>query len=479
MNTPMSNFLVQNIFMRNILKLAMIMVIVIMAGCNKELRDPAGNEFSESRFNNPGQGWGNTSPEMVLKWNDAATYVVTNAPPGPPIPPFIESRYYAMVNLAMHDALNSIVPKYKTFGLKTKDYKGVDPNAAVAQAAHDVIVYFFDKLNPPANVSTDAVKNYIHQLLETSLNSVENSDDKAKGIELGKNAAMAIIQKRMNDGWDQAMFPIQQGAAPGAYQFTFPFTIPPFQLPPPFTGFYDSPGWGDITTFGTTSSTQFAVPAPYPIQSSQYAADYNEIKRMGCAGCTGVNGRTQDQEDIARFWVENSPYGWNKVAREVISQKNMDAWKVARLLALLQMAEADAYIASLKAKMIHFFWRPVTAVHMGDVDGNPNTTGDPNWEVLVFPTPPVADHPSAHATAGGAGAELLKQVFENDNVSFTFESATLPGKPRSYSSFSQAARENSLSRIYVGYHFRKACTDGEELGRKVGGWIASHSLASE
>ncbi|HEX5668256.1 MAG TPA: hypothetical protein VFX73_05590 [Chitinophagaceae bacterium] len=464
--------------MRNMVKSAMMLLIVAVAGCNKELSDHDGNEFSESRFNNPGQGWGNTSPDMVLTWNDAATYVVTNAPPGPPIPPFIESRYYAMVNLAMHDALNNIVPKHKTFGLKTADYKGVDPDAAVAQAAHDVIVYFFDKLNPPANVSTDAVKEHIHQLLATSLSSVEDSEKKTKGIELGKHAATAIIQKRLNDGWDQAMFPVQEGSTAGAYRFTFPFTIPPFQLPPPFTGFYDSPGWGDITTFGLNNSVQFSVPAPYAIQSAEYAADYNEIKRLGCAGCTGINGRTPEQEDIARFWVENSPYGWNKVAREVIRQKNMDAWKVARVLALLQMAEADAYITSLKAKMIHFFWRPVTAVHMGDVDGNPNTAGDPNWEVLVFPTPPVADHPSAHATAGGAAAELMKQLFESDHASFSFESGTLPGKPRSFTSFSQAARENSLSRIYVGYHFRKACMDGEELGRKVGDWVANNALVS-
>jgi hypothetical protein len=463
--------------MRNIVKSAMILLIVVVAGCNKELSDHEGNEFSESRFNNPGQGWGNTSPDMVLTWNDAATYVVTHAPPGPPIPPFIESRYYAMVNLAMHDALNNIVPKYKTYGLKTTDYKGVDPNAAVAQAAHDVIVYFFDKLNPPANMSTDAVKEYIHELLATSLSSVENSEKKTAGIELGKHAAMSIIQKRMNDGWNQAMFPVQEGSTAGAYRFTFPFTIPPFQLPPPFTGFYDSPGWGDLTTFGLNNSVQFSVPPPYAIQSAEYAADYNEIKRLGCAGCTGINGRTAEQEDIARFWVENSPYGWNKVAREVIRQKNMDAWKVARVLALLQMAEADAYITSLKAKMIHFFWRPVTAVHMGDVDGNPNTAGDPNWEVLVFPTPPVADHPSAHATAGGAAAELMKQLFESDHANFSFESGTLPGKPRSFTSFSQAARENSLSRIYVGYHFRKACMDGEELGRKVGDWVANNALA--
>ena len=129
-----------------------------------------------------------------------------------------------------------------------------------------------------------------------------------------------------------------------------------------------------------------------------------------------------------------------------------------------------------KQKMIFFFWRPVTAIQLGDSDGNPNTAGDPSWQVLVFPTPPIADHPSGHATAGGGAAELLKQFFGKDNFSFSFESTTLPGTARQFTSLSQAAEENSLSRIYVGYHFRKAVLDGEALGRKIGAWVYSHSL---
>ena len=174
--------------------------------------------------------------------------------------------------------------------------------------------------------------------------------------------------------------------------------------------------------------------------------------------------------------MESSALGWNKVGKEIIAQKNLDAWKTARLFALLQMSVADAYIASLKAKMIHFYWRPVTAIQLGDNDGNPNTVGDPTWQVLWFPTPPITDHPSAHATAGGAAAELMKQFFDKDDFNFSFESITLPGNPRNFSSLSEAARENSLSRLYVGYHFRKACMDGEALGKSIGDWIATHSL---
>lgn len=455
----------------------------LITSCNKEMK-PGTDLNSESifkeHFDKNGKGWGNASPEMVLRWNEAATNVVfqiQQSVPNPPIPPFIESRFYAMVNVAMHDALNNIVPKYKTLALINARDKNADPDAAVAKAAHDVIVFFFDKLNPPVLVTPPQVQEYIANLLTQSLNSIANSDAKTKGIALGAAAAQAIIQKRSNDGIANVMFPVTEGTQPGQYRFYFPFTVPPFPLPsPPFTGFYDSPGWGNIETFGLQNSTQFSVPAPYSINSAEYTSDYNEVKRLGCVTCTGESGRTQEQEEIAKFWVESSPYGWNKVGRAVIAQKNMNAWEIARVLALLQMAEADAYISCMKAKMIHFFWRPVTAINLGNNDGNPNTTGDANWQVLVFPTPPVADHPSAHATAGGAAAEILKQLFGKDDFNLSLQSTSLPNHTRSFTSLSRAARENSLSRIYVGYHFRKAVVDGEALGRKVGQWIAEHSL---
>lgn len=456
------------------LLLLLLPMVILNPGCRKEGIDVGIEDADSFRFNNNGAGWGNVSNEMVLRWNEAAVYMVYNTPQDPPLPPilpFYESRYYAMVNIAMHDALNNIVPKYKTHALRNAKDKDANPGAAVAQAAHDVIAFFFGKLNPPALFTPQPVQDYIHNLLAQSLNLIEDGDAKTKGIALGHAAAQAIIQNRSNDGindiFNQVIIP---GTLPGQYRFTFPFDSPPFN------GFYDAPGWGNLTTFGIQNSGQFSVPPPYPINSAEYTADYNEVKTLGCFSCTGTGGRTQDQENIARFWVEGSPFGWNKVAREIVKQKSMDAWKTARLFALLQMSEADAYMAAGTAKLIHFFWRPITAIQLGGSDGNPNTVGDPNWQVLWFPTPPVADHPSAHAIAGGAGAELIKEFFGKDDFNFSFESRTLPGSPRSFTSLSQAARENSLSRIYVGYHFRKACFDGEALGRSIGGWIATHSL---
>jgi hypothetical protein len=448
--------------------LLLSVVALLAASCEKE-----SNHGNHSGNHEPGgyngNHFGSLSPAMVIRWNDAATYVVLTTlqvQPTPRIPPFRESHYYAMVNLAMHDALNNIIPKYKTYALDARD-KDSHPDAAVAQAAHDVISFFFGKLNPPANATPQTVQDSIHNLLTETLNAIPDGEAKTKGIQLGAAAAQAIIQKRTNDGSLSATGTITQGTLPGQYRSTPPFTA---------TGFYDSPGWGDVKTFGIQNSTQFAVPAPYDINSAEYTADYNEVKKMGCSTCTGDNGRTPDQEKIARFWVESSAFGWNKVAKAIMEQKNLDAWKTVRLFALLQMSVADAYIACLKAKMIHFFWRPFTAIQLGDNDGNPNTVGDPNWQVLVSPIPPIADHPSAHAAAGGAAAELMKQFFDKDNFNFSFQSLTLPGNPREFESLSDAARENSLSRIYVGYHFRKACMDGEALGNSIGNWIGSHAL---
>jgi hypothetical protein len=458
--------------MKKLLTIILLAPIIFIA-CQKDIsKTPQLQESPMARFSNPGIGFGNISPQMVLTWNEAALYTsaeVQKVSGAPPVPPFTEARYFAMVNAAMHDALNNIVPKYQTYALKNARDKDADPNAAVAQAAYEVIMAMDISLNPPASFTTPAITDYINNLLHQSLNSVPDGDAKTRGIALGKKAAAAVLEKRAGD-IANVMYPVTQGTLPGEYRFTFPFDAPPFN------GFLDSPGWGDITTFGGETSTQFMPPPPYPVNSPEYTADYNEIKRLGCATCTGAGGRTQAQEDIAKFWVENSPTGWNKIARILVSQQNMDAWRVARLFALLQMTEADACISALKAKMHYFYWRPVTAIQTGDNDGNSNTVGDPNWQVLWFPTPPVPDYPSNHAANGGAAAELIKDFFGKDNFSFSLESSTLPNNTRSFTSLSQAARENSLSRIYVGYHFRKACMEGEELGRKIAKYIFENNL---
>src|SRR6187399_1074896 len=283
----------------------LLFAVVFAASCQKETSNSNSSLNTEpanaANLNNNGNHFGNISPDMVLRWNDAATYVVVRTlqlQAAPRIPPFRESHYYAMVNLAVHDALNNIVPKYASYALNARD-KDADPDAAVAKAAHDVISSFFGKLNPPANNTPQVIQDSIHNLLTQTLSSIPDGEAKTKGIALGTAAAQAILQNRFNDGFANANYPIVQGTQPGQYRSTPPFAV---------SGFYDSPGWGDVKTFGIQTSTQFPVPPPYPLTSPEYTADFNEVKRLGCAGCTVVGRRTLEQENIARFWVESSAY---------------------------------------------------------------------------------------------------------------------------------------------------------------------------
>jgi hypothetical protein len=212
------------------------------------------------------------------------------------------------------------------------------------------------------------------------------------------------------------------------------------------------------------------------VSSKNYAADFNEVKSLGGDNITTNSARSQEQTEIGLFWIESSPLGWNRIARIVALQRGLGLWENARLFGLLNLALADGYIGSGEAKYHYNFWRPVTAVQNADTDGNPDTAGDTAWTPLQanYPTP---DYPSAHSVEGGAGAEVLKEFFGADNISFTTCSLTLPAGNRctdasavyrTYTSFSHAAEENAVSRIYIGIHFRHAIEEGVKQGRKIG-----------
>jgi membrane-associated phospholipid phosphatase len=196
------------------------------------------------------------------------------------------------------------------------------------------------------------------------------------------------------------------------------------------------------------------------------------LKRIG-----SVNSpwRTAEQTEIARFWAEGAPAGWNRIANTVIRQQRLDPWKAARVLALVNFASADSFIASFAAKYHYRFWRPVTAIRRADEDGNPLTTPDPSWEPLFsappYLTPPIPDYPSNHAVVGAAVAEVLAQFF-GDRVRFSATSTSLPGVTRTFDGFTTAAVENGLSRAYAGIHFLRAVVDGYWQGRGIGRQVA-------
>lgn len=360
------------------------------------------------------------------------------------------SRINALVHLAMHDVLNGIEEKYSRYAFHGRDSKA-DPIAASATAAHFILLQELPER-----------KGYLDSALVQSLSGVAEGDAKNRGIALGKRAAQALLKKRGNDGSTGEVFvPIPSSATAGIYQ-----AVPPFNI-------CFAPFWENVKLFSLERKDQFRS-KPFPaLNSPAYAAAFNEVKSVGKQNS---ESRTPDQTAFAKFWYEFSEAGWNRVARTVAINKKLNMLDAARLLALVDMALADAYIAGWDSKIHHNFWRPYTAIRTAETDGNAATAPDPSWEPAE-PTPPVHDYPSTHSALGNAAATVLARIL-GDNTPFTMLSPTAQpaGIKRSFTSFSQAANENAESRVMAGIHFRFSCEAGQELGNKIGHWTVEKHL---
>jgi hypothetical protein len=222
--------------------------------------------------------------------------------------------------------------------------------------------------------------------------------------------------------------------------------------------------WGTLAPFVLRSAAQFRPLPPPAVGSAQARADVDEVRKIGArAGSL----RNDEQSEIARFWYENVGQGWNRIARGVAAERGLDLWETARLFALLNAAIADGFIAAFEAKYHYAYWRPTTAIR---------EAGEGVW-LSYLDTPPVPDHPSAHAVTGAAAAAVLARCFENDFVSFTATSGEpYPGLVRHFWSFSEAARENGASRVLAGIHFPTAVRAGLEQGDKVGAWVFDNAV---
>jgi hypothetical protein len=372
-----------------------------------------------------------------------------------------------MTHIAIHDALNAIDRRSRPYAFNTAVAGPVSVDAAVAAAARDVLVTEIAAIPAPfPPVCLDAGIASVNADYAAALAALPPDDARTNGIALGQAAAAAIIARRTNDGSETPLldFAYPQGSEPGEYRFT------------PGFNFVFAPGWADVTPFVLRRSSQFRARPSYNLRSAKYTQDFNEVKMLGGDGVTTPTIRTPEQTEMGLFWLESSPLSWNRIARTVAESQGLNEWENARLFALLNMALADGYIGSWESKYHHRFWRPVTAIHEANTDGNPNTAADPSWTPLQL-TYPIPDHDSAHSVEGGAAAEVLAGFFGRDDIPFEACSLTLPAGSRcsdavpvwrSYSSFSQAADENAISRVYVGIHFRHASEEGVTHGRRIG-----------
>ena len=400
------------------------------------------------------------SSDAVSDWNANAGKAAIAACISPAPNPLHESRLYAMTQVAVHDALNAIDRRSEPYAYAGRARRRTSIDATVAAAAHGVLVPVLKQTTAPFTDCIAAAVASVEADYTAALAAIPESRAKARGIALGEDAAAAIVSQRAGDGANTLLIDDQfpEGTEPGEYRFT------------PGTPFAFAPGWGRVTPFVLRDATQFRPGPPYPVTSRRYARDLNEIKALGSVTSTV---RTPEQTEIANFWVESSPLQWNRIARTTMGR--LDPWEQARLLGLLNLSLADGYIGSFDTKYRYLYWRPVTAIRAADTDGNPDTEADPDWTSLR-PTPPIPDYDSAHSVEGGAGAAVLARVL-GDRTPFATCSLTLPvgsncteAKPvfRHYRRFSQAAAENGISRIYVGFHFRKAVDEGIAHGVRIG-----------
>jgi PAP2 superfamily len=445
----------------------------VLVGCTAGTAEPAAPTFIATSTIDVATDRANavSTLEAVLRWNALSSSLApTLAPPGLLLP-WTESRLSAITNVAMHDALNGVRTRYSRYADQGDAYRDANATAAVISAGFNATIGATS-----AAALAPATAAYNADIAALRAAHASGIDD---GIALGKRAAAAVLARRVGDGVDHADGPYVPGHTPGDYRFTAPFNAPPFDLFGTGGVFFGNL-LGHARPFVIRSGSQFRAPRPYgaadnaaAVRTEAYTKDFREVLALGCDTCAT---RTAEQTEIAKFWIESSPAAWNRVARSVAGNAHFDAWETARLLALVQLAEFDSYVASLESKNHYSFWRPVTAVELAATDGNPATTTQAGWQALGAPTPPIPDYPSGHSSAGGAAAAVIELLVPRKHQEVTLTSTTLTGVTRHFANVRVAARENANSRVFVGYHFRRATQVGLLQGTLLGAYIATHTL---
>jgi hypothetical protein len=395
---------------------------------------------------------GGDRAEVVTEWNRLLqTHMPSTAG-------LLAPRYYAMLHVAMFDAANAVERAYTPYHAQFRAHPGASPEAAAAQAGHDILV---------ALIPDAAARSAFDVALEQRLVNIHHRRAML-GVVAGRRAAKDILAWRAHDGT----------AAPA----------PPAWTLPPFPGLWQPTsaapaGWSNVAEvlpFALLTPTQYLPSPPPALTSPQYAADFEEVRLLGSATSTV---RTAEQTQIARLFASvgnGTPHFavWNNVAADVARDAGWSLIDTARLFALLNVSVHDGLQTSHTSKFIYGLWRPVTAIRRADEDLNPATVADPTWTPLLG-TPAYPSHSSNQTCVGTSAARALERAFFTDEVPFRVTWVGTGGNAdvtRAYGSFSSLAREQARSRVYGGIHFDFELTASQESCVKVADFVADHYL---
>jgi hypothetical protein len=391
---------------------------------------------------------GTASADVVQDWN--AIMMTTVSSSGNP---FTQTRFAAIVELAVFEAVNAIEGDYESYLGTVTAPVGASAQAAAIQAAYEVLITY-----PAADLAA------LDASLASSLAAIPDGQAKDDGIAVGEAAAAALIAARSGDGSTPPQTYTPPSHDPGQWVAT----------PPP-----GCPGtvgvmfhWQNVTPFGIESSSQFRSRPPPALTSRRYVKDYDEVKELGRDTSTT---RPQDRTDVARFFaVASAAHVWNQAASQVATEKLQSLAENARMFALLNMAIQDGLVASIETKYHYVFWRPYTAIH--EDDGNPRTEPDPSWSPLIS-TPCFPSYPSAHASASYAARKILERTLGGGrHATFTLSHPGIPTVTLDYDKFSQLTDDIDDARVYGGIHFQFDQDAGARQGRRVGSYTYEHNL---